>query len=270
MNKNLNKYGTDLDQLNAALGLSLAANKVLSSVKKNNILETYSFAAEKYNFPTVNPNTGELTKRTGPPWDVEGNTCEDIYIKIWVNPLNKTLLFNYLSRVKNWVYYSYRLSKSKNFLVSFFKFFTNMWKSKSHAYLYSEHLGFKIDSFTTIKYFIAEELLSEKLGGLETSLALMITDYTTYLLLHNQTVSEITDEYVEVYLDENYWRVNSYMWVDKINPTCFIVNEKVKKFDLKSGWSHREVMIHIERWFYFVTGQRIKVKNVKEGYSGKT
>lgn len=256
-----NKYGTDLLLIKEKVTSSHP--KTIGNIKKHGKVYAYCHALEKWNHHKQDPVTKKWYVPSGPPWDVNGHQCEDIYVRLYLNPFSLDFYPHYLSKIKMWIKTSYEESlEDKVTIKGIKKFFSWLHGMRSYLYLYDDHWTFVIDSFQSLKDDIAEEILAEKIGDHEKALKLIKSNRNSYKQQYDQVYSELSHEFIENYLAKDYWQINSYMWVLKTDPTCFVINEKIRKFDLPTGWSAKEILNHLGRWYYWVVNERVEVIDV--------
>lgn len=252
-----NKYGTDLSVVKSTLNSNQLLNKIMENYDRKGYLSAYCHAVEKWNYDN----------REGPPWDVNGYSCEDIYVRVY--PTVKELPSFWLSNIKSWLKESWKDSYDSETKNLNLKGFLRNLKSyfKIHMTPYDDFWPFVIDSFKSSKSDIVDKIVCEKLGGWEKYYELWGTAKGKKQIqdLASKVDLELNDReaFIEVLNKENY-RINSYLWVKKSDPTVFIVDEKIRPFDLPSGWSEKYIIeTLLVAWFYWLKDKRIKVKTIK-------
>lgn len=257
-----NKYGTDLGEVQSKLHSSPLAQRFIEKASSGKLM-AFAHAIEKYNHDVFDKEGRNITPQ-GPPWDVEGHTCEDIYVHLPMNLFSKRFFPDYVEKFKQW-FETGRDESGKGLSLDRVKqFFHWLWAMRCIIEPHHQYWAFVVDSFETQRSYMAEDIMEERLGGDHRSvLNLMRKDYVAYQKLESEIIAELTDEVMEERLKERYNRINSYMWVEKSDPTCMVINERIRKFDLKSGWSDGEMLANVERWFYWVLNMRVKITDSK-------
>lgn len=241
MNKQLNKYGTDLDSIRAKLVSEEATSFMHNYAKKHGHIYAYC-PSEKF-----------FVENAG-----NGQSTADVYVRIPLSPFELSFLPNYIAKIKKWLTLSWKASSG---LKGFFRW---LWTLKSLLYFYNEYWVFVVYSFEAYKWNMVNAIVEWHLGGAANAQKLILLNYSKYTEICAEIASVIDDNYIRMDLAQNYERINSFLWVKKNDPTCFVVDEKSKKFDLPDGWSDKEILNHVSRWFYWVTGERVSIKNLKE------
>jgi hypothetical protein len=55
------------------------------------------------------------------------------------------------------------------------------------------------------------------------------------------------------------------MWVNKKDPTCFVIDESVAPFDLRDGWSAQGLVRPVAAWIRVMYGRDISVVHKESG-----
>jgi hypothetical protein len=72
-----------------------------------------------------------------------------------------------------------------------------------------------------------------------------------------------TVRYVETSEDHCMVRLSPYLWVNKHDPTVFVLDEDLVPFDMKSGWSEEAMCTVIQEWFKEMLGETPRVRFVE-------
>lgn len=243
-----NKYGTDLGAVQLKLHSSKAAQRFIKKAASGKLM-AFAHALEKHN----------RDESEGPPWDVEGHTCEDVYVHIPMNPFSKSFFPDYVEKFKHWIETAVDHSGTDFSWKTVKQFFSWAWAMRCIIEPNHQYWAFVVDSFETQRSYMAEDIMEERLGGHKQLLALMRKDYVAYQKMEQDIIAELTDEVMEERLKDRFDRINSYLWIQKEDPTCMVVNERIRKYDLKSGWSDKEILANVCRWFYWVLNMRVEI-----------
>lgn len=252
-----NRYGADLGGIKATLSKNVVLQKVLSFHERKDRIDAYCHAVEKYRHDGAE----------GPPWDVDGHSCEDIYVR-WT-PSLKELIPYWVENIKNWVTESWedstpRKKKYPNpiYFIKTLKRYFNIYMTNQ-----SDYWVFVIDSFQSFAAGEVQEIVAEELGGWEVVSKMIGSKDGMRKIKELQAKAELRlndrDLLIER-IQRDYIQINSYLWVQSNDPTVFIVDEKIRKFDLPTGWSEKYIIqTLLVAWFYWLKDMRINVRNIK-------
>lgn len=224
---------TDLEK--AKISLHLQKNKAFQRIlkeasflgRKRLVLTTYECL--KYNHVSHDGSTSDLPRHDG-KFDIEGYSCPDVNVRIVLKPWSVSDIKSYLrSLVLMWkecrglpLWSQLRL----------------LWSALNPV---SDPWIFVIDSLDTIKVTVLESLTVK-----------------SYLMHSKKQIAAVKAGDPEgIASSLGYIKVAQGLWVSNTDPTCMIVDESLTPFEMKDGWSPRQISEIVDRWFS-VMGYNIK------------
>lgn len=253
-----NKYGTELSVVKSKLSSNKLMAKILDFHKRKGRIDAYCHALEKYRHDG----------KEGPPWDVHGHSCEDIYVR-WTPSLLELIPY-WAGNTLNWIVESWEDSTPRKKKYPNPIYFLKTLKKYFDIYManQSDYWVFVIDSFQSFAAGEVEEIAAEELGGWEVYRKMLYdkTSGSKRKELEAKAELKLNDkDFLIQRIERDYVRINSYLWVQADDPTVFIVDEKIRKFDLPTGWSEKYIIeTLLVAWFYWLKDMRVNVRNVKD------
>jgi len=120
---------------------------------------------------------------------------------------------------------------------------------------------------------LAADILAQEMGYEDSSDYYCKTRRTLYSFknesdkiksLANKLKKEEPDRIWEYFVKNNeYVQVADYMWVNKNDSTCFVVDEKIVPFDLRDGWSAQGLTKPIAAWLKIMYDLELIVRYVE-------
>jgi hypothetical protein len=75
--------------------------------------------------------------------------------------------------------------------------------------------------------------------------------------------SEVTVEEVQKVLDSDYYRISTAIYARKSDPTCILIDDNLRPYDMKDGYSNQKVARFIAAWYFWVFADIITPYEVK-------
>lgn len=217
-------------ELKALKERALRNKRLQGSLERANRLgyfEVFTYECEKYNHEEWD-ETGNRIEKSTDVFDVEGHCCADF------SGLYSPSFVSMIRAIWEW-------AKEDKF----------NWKLNPFKMPWSGWI-WVIDSLESEKSALVDEWADETNA--------LPDDYKSEefskackerIKVEDKLYKVVTKDQVRNYLDsktENYYKVNDFMWVNLVDPTCFVIDEAVFPFDLKDGWSSKKCAFLIGRW----------------------
>jgi hypothetical protein len=244
-------------------------SEVISEAKNKNALKIYPAELDRWNYGAVGLD-GKWVENEGPKadgsYDVMGLSSSDVcsyWNFYWWMPKNwrkfKESFLEYLEDINEFVVTGFfsRLKKDPAFLVKniqTFVFVLNPFRVRRSGWIWvcdSKQSIIKSESWD-----LAEDIEAQKFG---------YKDSLDFFEKRNQTIVSLSYEEIknlaeslekkepervwEYFLSKHkYVQVSEFMWINELDFTCFVIDEKITPFDLRDGWSEKELTKPISIW----------------------
>jgi hypothetical protein len=243
----------------------IRADLVLEKAHEVGYVEIFTAELTKWNYH--HHQTDSDLKKHGEEerFDVEGHSSSDVYavwnIRWWERRHWHTIkdnLIYYIQSVYDFVIsdFFFWLRKDPKVLLKKIKrwVFQNPFKIEQQGWVWV------VDSLSAemkkTSYILADDIISKE-RGFKNSRDLYrkkkeVNDFKEVEKLANHIMS--TEEGRQKVFDyavkeSRLIKVTDYMWVNKDDPTCFVVDDGVVPYDMRDGWSPEMLADIISEWF---------------------
>lgn len=239
-------YYENLQSARALLIDNELLDAVIARAKKTKKLDIYITGAEQYNWP--DPKTGYETQ-VGPRengfYDVEGHTWTDIDGYFSINPFKWNDLKRYVKNIGSWVkdFFELFTFKSPGPALQF------AWSTMPFRFTWQSWV-WTVEAMETIK----DDLIWDKMEAIhgEKMSRMIRQDYKKFREEEIKIDATITRQDLIEYANQNYYRITPYMWVSKSDPTVILIDQVLRPYDLRNGWSNLMISTIVWEWLQIV------------------
>lgn len=232
----------------------LASNDRFQSVLRTALADgqllVCSQECERWNHPAGGVDKLDQPKPDG-TYDVEGHMCTDVtapWRLRWWHPHD---LWSRFSAVAGWLSDTWDLYPPRRLFRDFKSFLgwvrdTNPLRSTYSGWVWT------LDSLAAVAYEAEMDKASEIVEQRRPPLCGMPRAREVAKLAQTLRGTLTRDEVLAYMADDGMEQILDWMWVNREDPTVFVVDQAHVPFDLKDGWSNLEVARIIGLWMHHV------------------
>lgn len=249
---------------------------LLEHLKDDDTITLSNRELDRWNYP---PKTDNDRNEDG-TFDVEGLNCSDVISVIpnrWYMPRywRRTLsdILSYFSDLKDALaeafYYlkNLKIAAAARFFWIYAKYhpFSRdreawVWVVSSKSSVVADHAVDCAVDIVLDKHKETHRQISKRWDEIQVMLEEVRKDPEAILASYMRTYEHI--------------QISPAMWVQKDDPTCFIVDDKIHPYDLRDGWSYEKIAEAVEMWLYTLYGTnwlpenkevKVRVKKDEQG-----